>query len=627
MQLFQPIHWLLLKLWAVFDSLLSDTTICFLASVTISESLLSIGERHEKSILADDSLLMRHGGEAGCRAQRWRTVLTYFSTVRKKFHGRNTAMRRLKRFLVASTLSLFAINQFASADEPISVTLNRQPAPVVTSDLSDSVAEADLYVAADATAAPPAEATPPVDAEKAAAEAKKKAAAEKKKKADLKKAVATAYAPVFYNNKFDYLNNPAYCDWHIGENLKRKKINDCVTMDLGGQYRARLHNERNHRGLGLTGVDDDFLLHRTRLYSNVQIGNNIRFFGEYIDAESNYENFAPRGIEVNRSDMQNLFVDAKLTDCIGSGDTSVRLGRQELIFGNQRLVSPLDWANTRRTFEGIDMFYRSQDWAIDAFLTRPVIVDPHNFDSPSYDQSFDGVYASYKGIKDQTIETYYMYYSNEVLGTVAGTNGIHFNTLGARWQGSKDKLLWEFEGAYQFGDNDNGSDHSAGFWVAGLGKKFDHDWKPTAWLFYDFATGGGQTGQRQGFDHLFPLGHKYHGFMDLFARSNIQTPNILVEAQPHEKIKLLAWWHYFYLQDGADSPYNVNMSAFNGANAPASRDLGHEIDLTFTYLISPRSDILFGYSHFFAGDYYDLTPGVPYRDDADFFYTQFQVNF
>jgi hypothetical protein len=536
------------------------------------------------------------------------------------------------------------------AQEREAITVLRSPAPVVTGEeeLPLSLSEApespsdvllsDRYAAGPmategAPVPAPDDATPMAEGEEPAAkepvdpaEAKKKAAEAKKKKEALKKAIATAYAPVFYNNKFDYLKNPDYCDWHLGENLKQKQIGPCTTLDLGGQYRARHHSERNFRGLGLTGVDDDFLLHRTRLYGDVKYSDNIRFYAEYIDAESNYENFAPRGIEVNRSDMQNLFVEALLSDTIGGGKTSVRLGRQELIFGNQRLVSPLDWANTRRTFEGIDLLYRSEDWAIDGFLTRPVITDRHNFDSPSYDQGFDGVYATYKGKKDQTFDFYYLYYSNEVLPTV-GTNGIHLNTLGSRWQGSQDQFLWEMEGAYQFGNNDNGSDHSAGFAMAGVGRKFEHKWKPTAWFYYDYATGGGEVGQRQGFDHLFPLGHKYHGFMDLFARSNIQTPNILVEAQPHQKIKLLAWWHYFFLETADDSPYNVNMSAFNGANAPASRDLGHEIDLILTYSISPRSDIQFGYSHFFAGDYYKLTPGVPYRDDAEFFYTQFQVNF
>ena len=47
-------------------------------------------------------------------------------------------------------------------------------------------------------------------------------------------------------------------------------LGDCWMLDLGGQYRARYMDEQNIRGLDLTGNDDDFLLHRTRLFAQRQ---------------------------------------------------------------------------------------------------------------------------------------------------------------------------------------------------------------------------------------------------------------------------------------------------------------------------------------------------------------------
>jgi hypothetical protein len=90
---------------------------------------------------------------------------------------------------------------------------------------------------------------------------------------------------------------------------------------------------------------------------------------------------------------------------------------------------------------------------------------------------------------------------------------------------------------------------------------------------------------------------------------------------------LLAWYYYLMLDTRADTPYNVNMTPFAPASPPASRDLGHEIDLIATYNINARMDILFGYSHFESGDYYNLTPGLPFRGNADFFYVQYHWNF
>lgn len=448
------------------------------------------------------------------------------------------------------------------------------------------------------------------------------ATAARKKRADLQKTVAGAYKPLFFDNNFAYLDNPLYDDWFPGDRLKRNRIGDLITVDIGGQFRIRQHHEKNMRSFGLTGFDDDFLLYRTRLFTNVQIGEPLRVYAEYIDAESNYENRPPRGIEVNRSDFLNLFGDAMLLDT-GSGKLTFRGGRQELLYGSERLISPLDWANTRRTFEGYKLFWVGEDWNIDAFWTRPVIVNPQEFDSASYSQSFYGTWATYKGVTDQTLDLYWTAYDNHQT-----PNNFNFYTTGGRWLGTEDAWLWDLEGGTQFGSNTNTSDHWAWFGTAGLGHKFeDRPWKPTLWFYYDYASGGAARGQGTGFNQLFPLAHKYLGFMDLFGRSNIESPNVLLTMQPHEKVKALLWYYYFFLADGRDTPYNVNSAPFAAGSAPGSRELGHEIDMVLTYTINPRMDVLLGYSYFFSGKYYTQTPGLAYRGDANFLYTHFQWNF
>ena len=162
----------------------------------------------------------------------------------------------------------------------------------------------------------------------------------------------------------------------------------------------------------------------------------------------------------------------------------------------------------------------------------------------------------------------------------------------------------------------------------GIGKKWEcHCWKPTLWAYYDWAEGNDDRGEAKGFNHLFPLAHKYLGYMDLFGRSNIESFNVQLTLQPHEKVKLIAWYYYLFLENKNDSPYNVNMSPFNGDNDPGSADLGQELDLLLSYSLSPRMELALGYSHFFAGRYYDTTADVPYDGDANFAYVQYVWNF
>jgi hypothetical protein len=242
-------------------------------------------------------------------------------------------------------------------------------------------------------------------------------------------------------------------------------------------------------------------------------------------------------------------------------------------------------------------------------------------DPPQQNRELYGVYSTYKGLTRDKIEMYWLalhYYDVNV----------QYNTIGGRYYGNKDALLYEFEGGYQFGENPDDSGHSAGFFTSGLGRKADGlPAKPTLWVYYDWASGDDTV--RNGFHHYEPLIHRYLGFMDLYGRRNIEDVNVLLSLQPQEKLTLQAWYHFFWLQNIHDVPYNPDMSPFANlpAGSSANRELGQELDLTATLIITPRTNALFGYSHFFSGEYYDTTPGVPYADDADFFYTQYTVNF
>ncbi|MCH7729508.1 MAG: alginate export family protein, partial [Planctomycetes bacterium] len=380
----------------------------------------------------------------------------------------------------------------------------------------------------------------------------------------LDKAIAGSHKGVFYDNNFDYLCDPGYDQWWPGDRLKRLDLWGLGMLDIGGQYRIRLHNERHLRGFGLTGNNDDFLLHRLRLYANLQLGDRFRVFAEMLDAHSAGEDFAPLVIEENRIDLQNAFVDLRVWQG-GCGDLWVRAGRQELLYGAQRTFSPLDWANTRRTFEGYKVFWKGQNWNVDAFYARPMRRDVNSLDSANYDREFMGFYSTYKGAEDATTDLYYLRFNDE-------TTPFQFDTLGARFAGSRNGTLWDFEAAYQWGEF-AGVNHSAGAYTLGVGWKSDcHPWKTTVWSFYDWASGSSVA--NNGYHHLFPLVHKYFGFMDLFGRRNIKDWNTLVTISPHKKLKLLMWYHVFELQTILDTPYNINMTAFNAGSAPGSTDLG-----------------------------------------------------
>lgn len=432
---------------------------------------------------------------------------------------------------------------------------------------------------------------------------------------------ANPYKGVFYDNDFSYLDKPGNEYFYFGDSLKRLHLHDSMILDLGGEYRLRHHNEH------ILTRDNNFLLQRTRLYGDLHINPWLRVYGEAIDATSSWEDLPPRPIEENRFDALNLFGDARLLDG-DEGDIWLRGGRQELLYGAQRLISPLDWSNTRRTFDGVKIFERGKSWDVDGFWTRPVpfsqhVNNDHNFDHPDPNQEFFGVYATRKDIKDQKLDLYYLR-----LAKYDGPVPFQNHTFGSRWEGKYQSWLWEIEGGYQFGEF-GVRDHSAGFYTIGGGRKLEQIlWDPVVWVYYDWASGDRTPGSgvHGTFNQLFPLGHKYFGWMDLVGRQNIEDWNFQVTVLPHEKLEFVLWWHVFHLQQPRDALYDAAGNAIRqDLTGAAGRYVGNEADMSLRWLIRPRADVIFGYCHLFPGRFLLDTPGgAPGRD---FYYTQFTLRF
>ncbi|WP_286177737.1 alginate export family protein [Rhodopirellula sp. JC639] len=558
-----------------------------------------------------------------------------------------------RRAIALALLSGFTAAPAAIAETPgglvDTVVLDATDAPqgdvqlVADAQYADTPYVAYLSDAAPLVDAPPAEAPQPVPMDEPAPAATVDADAiaapvvtscnccttpccTKAKKAAATAAMKSAYAGVFYANNFSYLNDPCYDGpSFFGDNLKGLLGGK---LDIGGEARMRYHNENNHRGLGLTGVDDSFFLTRYRMFANLRVNQYFRVYGEYLYADSGGEEFNNRPIEENRGEIQNLFLDTRLTESL-----NLRLGRQELLFGDQRLISPLDWANTRRSFQGVRGTYTGDAWTVDGFFVNPLnrnFANESKIDDANEDVDFYGVYASNSGTALGTMDLYYLGLDNQALD-------FDYHTLGSRVSGASDAgVLYAVEGGVQFGSNSPGfGDHSAGFFTGGLGRQLSictacGEWKPTVWFWYDWASGGDDFPAARGddsFDHLFPLAHKYLGLMDLFARRNINDVNFqFITPILGDRVKLLLWYHHFFL-DQATTPYGVTQAPFNTVAAAGDKELGQEIDMVVTCTINPRTNVQIGYSHFRAGDYYDTTAGVPTNADADFFWTQFQWRF
>jgi hypothetical protein len=168
--------------------------------------------------------------------------------------------------------------------------------------------------------------------------------------------------------------------------------------------------------------------------------------------------------------------------------------------------------------------------------------------------------------------------------------------------------------------------------TTGFGRKFpDLAVTPELWFYYDYASGNRSpdAGSFNRFNQLFPLGHKYFGYMDAVARQNILSPNAFLKFYWGKRANLLFWYYNFNLASARDGLFTAGGALERiDPTGRAGRYVGNELDIVLNLIVNPNADWQFGLAHLWAGPFIQRTAATPAQaQDANFFYTQFVFRF
>ncbi len=379
-------------------------------------------------------------------------------------------------------------------------------------------------------------------------------------------------------------------------------------------------------------TDDTFLLTRVRLGVEWQPVEWLRLAVQGQDVR---EAFSKRpNIPLQNGAEGDDSFDLRLASIEIGNPThlSLKAGRQVLSYGDERLVGPLEWLNFSRTFDALKLHYQAKTWWLDAFTSSVVRIRRSQFnqsdwldDTATRNQFFSGLYFSSQFLPFQTTDLYAFHLHEENL---AGTS--NFVTLGTRHEGDPTKLKgWDYtvELVGQTGQV-NGRPLSAySYHLEGGYNWLKSAWKPR--LALEYSAGSGDSDPNDGrvhtFQNLFPTNHPPYGFMDTFSWQNMHNVVLRLAAQPHPKVKTTLDFHSFWLATTGDAWYRANgTTRVRAINPNANSHAGCELDFTINTKLSSHLDMLFGYSHFFAGAYLAATGA---SDDADFAYLMLTLNY
>jgi hypothetical protein len=371
------------------------------------------------------------------------------------------------------------------------------------------------------------------------------------------------------------------------------------------------------------------LAFRTRLRFEIQeLIDPIRFVVELQDSRSelNDEPLVVVTRHVNKLDFKQVQLQLVTNRFLGKDiPTMLQVGRFTMDLGKRRLAARNRMRNTTNAFDGIGWWLGSNEkWLFRAFISRPVNIEPEEFDSSDSQRYFWGAYLQVTKARKLQTDLYYLGLHEDERTITRG----RYSTIGGRLykDPTPGEIDYEIESAWQFG-TDQGRDHFAHFQHAELGYVFDSVWDSRLSFHYDYAAGDSDPeDDRSGrFSTLYGA-RRFEfnptGIYGPFFRANLRTPGIRLVFYPANGLELLASHRCYWLAQAKDAWVGSGLRDPSGA---AGSSLGHHFEARIRWSPTGYAMIESGYAHFFKGSYLERVPGSPRTPDSDFFYVAIEV--
>jgi hypothetical protein len=383
-------------------------------------------------------------------------------------------------------------------------------------------------------------------------------------------------------------------------------------LAVRAEFRERMEG---FDGLGFNETRDDlYWLSRFRVNATVTPSRRLSFQAQVQDARVAKKTVGPTGAPFKAPfDLRTAFAD------IGApGGISARVGRQELVYGEQRLVGHVSWLNAARTFDAAKVTLRTSAFQVDAFAASVVRILDGEFDRSGAGNRFAGAYLTTgKVIPQGTVEPYVFFKRDVNLRSELGAiDDLQSTTAGVRLAGRlPGRLDYGVEMALQRGAL-GGDEVSAwaGHWqlresLPGWGAvKLTGE--------YNFASGDEDPadGVRGTFDQLYPTPHDKYGLADQIGWKNIHHARAGFELLPLRGLPVTTNYHSWWLAESRDGLYNAGSASLARIPAGAAdRHVGQEIDVQVTRALTPQLQVGAGYAHIFTGAFLKAaTPGASY---------------
>lgn len=395
--------------------------------------------------------------------------------------------------------------------------------------------------------------------------------------------------------------------WAVGVVIMATVVSNAQAMEiadgqvtLNGQARFRYEFANNTDLVSATSDKRDFVITRIRPSMRVSPSEQVSFFlqpqvtagwGEFAGTSLTSTNAAAGASTSASLNDPAIGVHQAYADYSPAPWLTLRMGRQELVYGDHLVIGNVDWNNTGRSFDAAKMRFEHRYGWVDLFYA--LLSDQESSlargTAPAAftDAHFIGGYASSEfGDWLQNVD-YYAFYR---LDDTASPKPHNYVTSGVRIKSTPSALDYRFEATGQYGK------------LAGVNQR---DYQADLEVGYTFerlaklrvAVEGLMASQN--YNQLFPTAHKWLGAIDLFGRRNIMGGVIHLSAKPSDQWTVQLDAHTLWRLKTASGLFALNgTTAVGGTGASTAKLAGEELDLSVHYQAHPMVGLTAGVSTF-----------------------------
>lgn len=360
-------------------------------------------------------------------------------------------------------------------------------------------------------------------------------------------------------------------------------------VSLGGEVRYQYFQYKNP-GWGTEPRDrDGFLLNRLLSHADVHIGKRVRFFSQ-IQSSLIAGSLSPNSpVDENPLDVHQLFVDFSLSATVDK-QLVLKLGRQEISYGSQRLISVREGPNNRQAFDALRIIFTKKHLRADAFYSTYVSAKKSMFDERFFDHSrrFWGSYITLnQPTQHPDLDVYYLGVNNNAL--FVDEQGIETrHSVGTRLWKKAGFIAYDFEAVYQFGTLTTSRIKA---WTVSLNtssKLKAIPFSPVFGIKTELISGDKKHGDRRinTFNPLYPRG-AYFGLASLIGPYNLTDLHPYLEIELNRKVSWSADFDFFWRMSRNDGLYAVNGALIHSGRSVHSKNIGSQLGTDISVQANP----------------------------------------